>query len=71
MWSNLSTFFQPVFCLAARAERPRHLMVIINPMGGKKKAVRIYARSVEPLLQRAAIKTTVHHVRILGIQVDT
>ncbi|CAL4059508.1 unnamed protein product, partial [Meganyctiphanes norvegica] len=41
------------------SQRPRKLLVIINPFGGKKKAARIYRKKVEPIFRRAAIQTHV------------
>lgn len=41
------------------SQRPRRLLVIINPFGGKKKAVQIYRKKVEPIFRRAAIQMNV------------
>lgn len=40
-------------------QRPRRLLVIINPVGGRKRAHHIYARKVAPLFRRAAIQVHV------------
>lgn len=39
--------------------RPKHLLVFINPFGGKGRGKRIYERKVEPLFALAAITTDV------------
>ncbi|KAF2362289.1 Diacylglycerol kinase catalytic domain [Trinorchestia longiramus] len=54
---------QPVEDAAAYAPgipaRPRHLVAIINPFGGKKTCAAIYEHHAAPLLRRAAIAVTV------------
>ncbi|KAM4747938.1 ceramide kinase [Rhinophrynus dorsalis] len=39
--------------------RPKHLLVYINPFGGKKKGKQIYEQKVAPLFSAAAISTDV------------
>ena len=38
--------------------RPKHLLVFVNPYGGRKKAVAIHANVVSPLFKLAGIKET-------------
>lgn len=45
--------------LAALSCRPKHLLVYINPYGGKKQGKRIYEQKVAPLFARAGITTQV------------
>lgn len=41
------------------ALRPKHLLVYINPYGGKKKGKQIYEKKVAPLFSLASISTDV------------
>ena len=41
------------------AERPKNLLVVINPYGGKKKARQIYLKYAAPIFKLAEIATTV------------
>ncbi|XP_067091031.1 ceramide kinase isoform X2 [Osmerus mordax] len=43
--------------LALLTNRPKHLLVYINPYGGKQQAKRIYEQEVAPLFARASIST--------------
>ncbi|XP_068169854.1 ceramide kinase-like isoform X3 [Antennarius striatus] len=45
--------------LAAITCRPKHLLVYINPYGGKKQGQRIYEHKVAPLFNRAGVSTHV------------
>ncbi|CAN9499022.1 unnamed protein product [Ophioblennius macclurei] len=45
--------------LIANASRPKHLLVYINPYGGKKQGKRIYEQKVAPLFARAGVSTHV------------
>lgn len=45
-------------CLSA-ANRPKSLLVYINPYGGKRRAKCIYEQKVAPLFLRACITTDV------------
>eukprot|EP00798_Chlamydomonas_sp_ICE-L_P003169 gene3169-13182_t len=36
-------------------ERPRHLLVVVNPFGGAKQAVQVWEKQVQPLLLRAHV----------------
>ncbi|KAL0968004.1 hypothetical protein UPYG_G00260890 [Umbra pygmaea] len=45
--------------LAALTGRPKHLLVYINPYGGKQQGKRIYQQKVAPLFARASISTDV------------
>ncbi|KAM4618532.1 ceramide kinase-like isoform 1-T1 [Polymixia lowei] len=45
--------------LASLASRPKHLLVYINPYGGKRQGKRIYEQKVAPLFARANISTHV------------
>lgn len=40
-------------------QRPRRVLVVINPVGGKKQASSIYKRKVMPLFRRAEVETRV------------
>lgn len=41
------------------ANRPKSLLVYINPYGGKRQGKRIYEQKVAPLFRRASISTDV------------
>uniref|UniRef100_A0A4W6FGV1 Ceramide kinase n=1 Tax=Lates calcarifer TaxID=8187 RepID=A0A4W6FGV1_LATCA len=45
--------------LAANTSRPKHLLVYINPYGGKRQGKRIYEQKVAPLFAEAGISTDV------------
>ncbi|XP_029697036.1 ceramide kinase isoform X1 [Takifugu rubripes] len=45
--------------LAATTSRPKHLLVYINPYGGKRKGKHIYELKVAPLFAQAGIRTHV------------
>lgn len=45
--------------LALLTNRPKHLLVYINPYGGKQQGKRIYEQKVAPLFARASISTHV------------
>ncbi|XP_064175604.1 ceramide kinase-like [Anguilla rostrata] len=45
--------------LSALAGRPKHLLVYINPHGGRKQGKQIYEERVAPLFSRAAVSTCV------------
>lgn len=45
----------PVFA----ANRPKSLLVYINPFGGKRRGKRIYEQKVAPMFRLAGIATTV------------
>lgn len=45
--------------LATIGSRPKHLLVYINPYGGKKQGKRIYEQKVAPLFAQAGISTQV------------
>ncbi|KAJ8245475.1 hypothetical protein GJAV_G00271140 [Gymnothorax javanicus] len=45
--------------LSTLTGRPKHLLVYINPYGGKKRGKQIYEEKVAPLFQRASISTSV------------
>ncbi|MPC18731.1 Ceramide kinase [Portunus trituberculatus] len=45
--------------LTSLRQRPRRLLVVINPVGGKKQASSIYKRKVMPLFRRAEVETRV------------
>lgn len=38
-------------------ERPHNLLVVINPVGGRKKALHNFKKKVAPLFNRAHIQT--------------
>lgn len=39
--------------------RPKRLLVFVNPFGGKKSAVKIFAEQVKPLFEDAQIQFTI------------
>ncbi|XP_056243381.1 ceramide kinase-like isoform X2 [Seriola aureovittata] len=45
--------------LAAVANRPKHLLIYINPYGGKRQGKRIYEQKVAPLFAAAGVSTDV------------
>ncbi|XP_047431790.1 ceramide kinase [Mugil cephalus] len=45
--------------LASLTNRPKSLLVYINPFGGKRRGKRIYERKVAPMFRRAGISTDV------------
>ncbi|KAJ7997636.1 hypothetical protein DPEC_G00214190 [Dallia pectoralis] len=45
--------------LAEQTNRPKHLLVYINPYGGKQQGRRIYEQKVAPLFARASVSTDV------------
>ncbi|KAM8861911.1 ceramide kinase-like [Synchiropus picturatus] len=45
--------------LSMNTSRPRHLLVYINPYGGKKQGKRIYEQKVAPLFARAGVSADV------------
>lgn len=47
-------------------ERPKRLLIFINPVGGKKLAGKIYKEKVQPLFDLANIKTEI--IGIYGIK---
>ena len=46
--------------------RPRQLLVLINPYGGKRQGVDVYNTHVAPVLERAGIKTVVKRTQFGG-----
>jgi len=51
---------------AAQIHRPRHLLVLINPFGGKKQAVDVYTKHVAPVFDHAGIKSTIRTTQFGG-----
>ncbi|KAL2652375.1 hypothetical protein R1flu_020503 [Riccia fluitans] len=47
----------------ANAGRPKRLLVLVNPFGGKNKAVSVYHKTVEPLFKKAGIDVTVRETQ--------
>nr|XP_045600791.1 ceramide kinase-like isoform X2 [Procambarus clarkii] len=47
-------------------QRPRRVLVVINPVGGRRHAHRIYSRKVAPLFSRAAVQTSVVQTEYRG-----
>ncbi|ELK07536.1 Ceramide kinase [Pteropus alecto] len=54
-----SPLCRPTFLLLLEPSRPKHLLVFINPFGGKGRGERIYARKVAPLFTLASITTEI------------
>ncbi|KAL1471997.1 hypothetical protein MTO96_023307 [Rhipicephalus appendiculatus] len=52
--------------LRAGADRPRKLLVFINPFGGRKRAPIIYQRKVAPIFQMAGISVELITTRYAG-----
>ncbi|XP_064473230.1 ceramide kinase-like [Ornithodoros turicata] len=52
--------------LIAQLDRPRRLIVFVNPFGGRKKAPSIYLRKVAPIFKLAGISTEVIQTRYSG-----
>jgi ceramide kinase len=67
----LLSFFRSGF------NRPKNLLVFINPFGGKKKAPQIYREKVEPILRLSGINYTViltqraNHARDLLLDIES
>jgi diacylglycerol kinase family enzyme len=51
---------------ASQLHRPRHLLVLINPFGGKKQGVDVYNKHVAPVFDHAGIKSTVIQTQFCG-----
>ncbi|KAL4517220.1 hypothetical protein Ndes2437B_g06825 [Nannochloris sp. 'desiccata'] len=51
---------------AHQLHRPRHLLVLINPFGGKKQGVDVYNKHVAPVFDHAGIKSTVCRTQFSG-----
>ncbi|KAG0696842.1 Ceramide kinase [Chionoecetes opilio] len=47
-------------------QRPRRVLVVINPVGGKKQASSVYKRKVMPLFRRAEVETRVVKTKYRG-----
>lgn len=47
--------------------RPKRLLVFVNPFGGKKSAVKIFAEQVKPLFEDAQIQLTIQGDLILSL----
>jgi hypothetical protein len=56
---------------AAQPRRPRRLLVLINPFGGRRRAGALYDRVVAPVLERAGVKATAVATRFAGDARDT
>ena len=56
MISQLKKFF---FTIILEFNRPKSVLVFINPHGGKKKAPKVYRDKVAPLFELAGITTDV------------
>ena len=52
--------------VASQLRRPRNLLVLINPIGGKRKGVDVYNRDVAPVFERAGIKCSVKRTQFSG-----
>lgn len=46
-------------CCCSVASRPKHLLVFINPLGGKGQGKRVYEKKVAPLFTLASITTDI------------
>ena len=51
---------------AVQLRRPRQLLVLINPYGGKRDAVEVYNRQVAAVFEKAGIKTVVKETQFAG-----
>ncbi|KAL3677363.1 hypothetical protein R1sor_027311 [Riccia sorocarpa] len=45
------------------AGRPKRLFVLVNPFGGKNKALNVYHKTVEPLFKKAGIDVTIRETQ--------
>ncbi|GFU44082.1 ceramide kinase [Nephila pilipes] len=54
--TNLKKWVDSIHELLSDLNRPKRLLIFINPYGGKKKGVKIYERKVLPLLHLAKIE---------------
>lgn len=50
----------------AKPRRPRKLLVLINPVGGSRKASKVFERVVAPVFARAQIETDVRDTQFAG-----
>lgn len=52
--------------VATKLQRPHHLLVFINPYGGRRRALSVYQRQVAPVFEKAGIKCTVERTQFQG-----
>lgn len=52
--------------VATKLQRPHHLLVFINPYGGRRRALTVYQRQVAPVFEKAGIKCTVERTQFQG-----
>lgn len=53
--SSNVTLLRPI--VSGLTHRPRKVMLFVNPIGGKKKGVKIWEKDVQPLMTIAGIET--------------
>lgn len=46
--------------ISAFKTRPKHILLFVNPFGGKKNAMKIYEKYGKPLFHKAGIEVTVN-----------
>lgn len=51
---------------AAQIVRPRNVLVLINPFGGKRQSQQLYDNIVAPVFEKAGIKAVVHRTKYAG-----
>lgn len=51
---------------AAQPRRPRHLLVLVNPFGGRRRGPQLYRRIVAPVFEKAGVKTDVRTTQFGG-----
>ena len=57
--------------MGSNPQRPKSLLVLINPYGGSRKAAAVYEREVKPVFEKAGIRTTVRTTRYSGDAKET
>ena len=67
---TLISYWLVYWIFAGFTNRPQKLFVVINPVGGKKKANEIYDKKVSPLFYRAGIRVTKSEVLSPGLLPD-
>ncbi|MCO5573970.1 hypothetical protein L7F22_027748 [Adiantum nelumboides] len=60
---TVESWSQAIQACLDEAERPKRLLVILNPFGGKKRAKELFQQHVEPLLSAAGVACTLQETQ--------